>query len=60
MLLCDGGGSNASNRHVFKEALQKLAERLGLDYGLRAGGRRVAPGHGEVHRRRCLEVLATC
>ena len=36
------------------------ADRLGLDYGLRAGGRRVAPGHGEVHQRRCLEVLATC
>lgn len=31
LLLCDGGGSNASNRHVFKEALQKLADRLGLD-----------------------------
>jgi hypothetical protein len=31
LLLCDGGGSNASNRHVFKEALQKLADRVGLD-----------------------------
>lgn len=31
LLLCDGGGSNASNRHVFKEALQKLADRLGLE-----------------------------
>jgi len=31
LLLCDGGGSNASNRHVFKEALQQLAERLGLE-----------------------------
>jgi hypothetical protein len=31
LLLCDGGGSNASNRHVFKEELQKLANRLGLD-----------------------------
>ena len=31
LLLCDGGGSNASNRHVFKEALQKLAEQLGLE-----------------------------
>ena len=29
--LCDGGGRNASNRHVFKEALQKLADRLGLE-----------------------------
>lgn len=31
LLLCDGGGSNAANRHVFKEALQKLADQLGLE-----------------------------
>ncbi len=31
LLLCDGGGSNAANRHVFKEALQGLADRLGLE-----------------------------
>ena len=31
LILCDGGGSNASNRHVFKEALQKLSDRLGLE-----------------------------
>ena len=31
LLLCDGGGSNASNRHVFKEALQHLANRIGLE-----------------------------
>ena len=31
LVLCDGGGSNASNRHVFKEALQGLADRLGLE-----------------------------
>lgn len=31
LLLCDGGGSNAANRHVFKEALQALANRLGLE-----------------------------
>jgi hypothetical protein len=31
LVLCDGGGSNAANRHVFKEALQALAERLGLE-----------------------------
>ncbi|MGZ8915560.1 MAG: ISAzo13 family transposase, partial [Methylobacter sp.] len=30
VLLCDGGG-NASNRHILKEALQKLGDRLGLD-----------------------------
>jgi hypothetical protein len=31
LILCDGGGSNASNRHVFKEALQKLSDQLGLE-----------------------------
>ena len=31
LLLCDGGGSNAANRHVFKEALQALADLLGLE-----------------------------
>lgn len=31
LVLCDGGGSNASNRHVFKEALQALSDRLGLE-----------------------------
>lgn len=31
LILCDGGGSNASNRPVFKEALQKLAQKLGLE-----------------------------
>ena len=29
--LCDGGGSNAANRYVFKAALQALANRLGLE-----------------------------
>jgi len=31
LLLCDGGGSNASNRYVFKYHLERLAERLGLE-----------------------------
>jgi len=31
LFLCDGGGSNASNRHVFKEALQALANRIGIE-----------------------------
>ena len=31
LILCDGGGSNASNRYVFKEALQKLSDKLGLE-----------------------------
>lgn len=29
--LCDGGGSNAANRYVFKAALQALANRIGLE-----------------------------
>jgi hypothetical protein len=31
LLLCDGGGSNASNRYVFKYHLEQLAERLGME-----------------------------
>ncbi len=31
LLLCDGGGSNSASRYVFKEDLQKLADRLGLE-----------------------------
>jgi len=31
LLLCDGGGSNSVSRYVFKEELQKLADRLGLE-----------------------------
>jgi Rhodopirellula transposase DDE domain len=31
LILCDGGGSNASSRHVFKEELQRLVDRLGLE-----------------------------
>lgn len=31
LLLCDGGGSNAANHPRFKEDLQALADRLGLE-----------------------------
>jgi Rhodopirellula transposase DDE domain len=31
LLLCDGGGSNASNRYVFKFHLERLAKRLNLE-----------------------------
>ena len=31
LLLCDGGGSNASNRYVFKYHLEHLATRLGME-----------------------------
>jgi DDE family transposase len=31
LVLCDGGGSNSATRYVFKEELQKLADRLGVE-----------------------------
>jgi hypothetical protein len=31
LIVCDGGGSNSASRYVFKEGLQKLADRLGLE-----------------------------
>jgi hypothetical protein len=31
LILCDGGGSNSASRYVFKEQLQNLANRLGLE-----------------------------
>lgn len=31
LVLCDGGGSNNATRYVFKEDLQGLADRLGLE-----------------------------
>ena len=37
-----------------------MADRLGVDYGLRVAGRTLKPAQGEAHRRACLEVLATC
>ena len=35
-----------------------LADRRGLQYGLRLGGMAIAPGHGEAHRQNCLQALA--
>ena len=37
-----------------------MADRIGIAYGLRIGAATVKPSSGEAHRRRCLEVLATC
>jgi hypothetical protein len=31
LLCCDGGGSNAANRYVFKYHLERLAKRIGLE-----------------------------
>jgi len=37
-----------------------MADQIGIAYGLRVGTTTVRPSSGEAHRRRCLEVLATC
>jgi uncharacterized protein (DUF58 family) len=37
-----------------------MADRLGVDYGLRVAGRVLAPAQGEAHKRQCLEALALC
>lgn len=34
------------------------ADKLGLDYGLRLTTLAIKPGHGESHKRRCLQALA--
>jgi hypothetical protein len=31
LLLCDGGGSNSASHYLFKEDLQKLVDRLGIE-----------------------------
>lgn len=31
LILCDGGGSNSSRHYIFKEDLQKTANKLGLE-----------------------------
>ena len=31
-LLCDGGGSNSARKHLFKYDLQRLSDRLGLEF----------------------------
>lgn len=31
LLLCDGGGSNHAHQYLFKEDLQKLADRMGIE-----------------------------
>lgn len=36
------------------------AERLGITYGLRLPGVRIAPAQGPAHERQCLEALARC
>ncbi len=57
-------GATGTGGAALEQALSRLcawvlaSERMGLDYGLRLGSTRIAPGTGDAHRRRCLEALA--
>ncbi len=55
---CGSGGLEARLSRLTAWVL--MADRLGLDYGLRVPGREIAPDQGPAHRARCLEALATC
>jgi uncharacterized protein (DUF58 family) len=37
-----------------------LADRLGMDYGLRLPGQDIPPDQGPTHRARCLEAMTRC
>jgi uncharacterized protein (DUF58 family) len=54
------GASNLEARLSRLTAWVLMADRLGMDYGLRVPGREIAPDQGAAHRARCLEVLALC
>jgi uncharacterized protein (DUF58 family) len=56
--LAQTGGAELEHRLSRLCAWVMEAERLELDYGLRLPGTEIAPSHGEVHQRRCLEALA--
>lgn len=54
-----GGGGAAQERALSRLcAWVLLADRLGVDYGLRLGAQEIRPGTGSAHKRNCLEALA--
>ena len=54
------GGAGLEGRLSRLCAWVLMADRLGLDYGLRLPGRSLEPDQGPLHRQRCLEALALC
>jgi len=54
------GGDGVEGRLSRLTAWVLMADRLGLDFGLRLPGREIAPDQGPAHRARCLEALALC
>ncbi|MBT9466734.1 DUF58 domain-containing protein, partial [Hydrogenophaga sp.] len=55
---CGGAGLEARLSRLTAWVL--MADRQGLDFGLRVPGRDIAPDQGPAHRARCLEALAIC
>ena len=58
--LAQTGGPTLEHRLSRLCAWVLEAEQLELDYGLRLTGVEIAPSHGEMHKRQCLEALALC
>ena len=54
------GAADTEHRISRLTAWVLQADRLAMDYGLRLPGLEIKPATGEVHKRRCLEALATC
>lgn len=54
------GGAGLEGRLSRLTAWVLMADRLGVDYGLRLPGREIAPDQGPAHKARCLEALALC
>ncbi|MBA4261294.1 MAG: DUF58 domain-containing protein [Comamonadaceae bacterium] len=54
------GGADVEARLARLTAWVLMAERLGLDYGLRLPGREIRPDQGPGHKAACLENLALC
>lgn len=54
------GGTGFEGRLSRLTAWVLMADRLGIDFGLRLPGREIPPDQGAAHRLRCLEALALC
>lgn len=56
-----GSGSSELEHQLSRLCAWVLkADKQGVDYGLRLGKLEIAPGSGEVHKKKCLQALALC
>ena len=62
--VCGLGTATVASAIALEQALSRLcawvllADKQGLQYGLRLGGQELRPGSGEAHRKNCLQALA--